>query len=206
MNKITIYRNNRKIILWETTPEFEDMVENLEIDEPFIHKCNDRTDTILNTFFEKEAIKEISFEHPDLNKLFNDIKLYFNYIEAAGGLVKNKNNELLVIQRFDIPDLPKGKIEKNEKPEDAAIREVEEECGITGLKITGKAEPSYHIYTIKNKKVLKKTHWFYMNYAGDETLKPQTEEDITKVEWCDKSTAKKYKQKTYAGLKTYFEI
>ena len=55
VNKITIYHNNRKIILWETTPEFEDMVENLEIDEPFIHKCNDRMTNILNTFF--EAIK-----------------------------------------------------------------------------------------------------------------------------------------------------
>ncbi|RLD52398.1 MAG: NUDIX hydrolase [Bacteroidetes bacterium] len=206
MNKITIYRNNRKIILWETTPEFEELVENLEIDEPFIHKCNDRTDTILNTFFEKEAIKEISFEHPDLNKLFNDIKSYFNYIEAAGGLVKNKNNELLVIHRFDIPDLPKGKIEKNEKPEDTAIREVEEECGITGLKITGKAEPSYHIYTIKNKKVLKKTHWFYMNYAGDETLKPQTEEDITKVEWCDVQKLTEFQKQTYKSLKGYFKL
>lgn len=206
MNKITIYRNNRKIILWETTPELEELVENLEIDEPFIHKCNDRTDTILNTFFEKEAIKEISFEHPDLNKLFNDIKSYFNYIEAAGGLVKNKNNELLVIHRFDIPDLPKGKIEKNEKPEDTAIREVEEECGITGLKITGKAEPSYHIYTIKNKKVLKKTHWFYMNYAGDETLKPQTEEDITKVEWCDVQKLTEFQKQTYKSLKGYFKL
>jgi len=206
VNKITIYRNNRKIILWETTPEFEELVENLEIDEPFIHKCNDRTDTILNTFFEKEAIKEISFEHPDLNKLFNDIKSYFNYIEAAGGLVKNKNNELLVIHRFDIPDLPKGKIEKNEKPEDTAIREVEEECGITGLKITGKAEPSYHIYTIKNKKVLKKTHWFYMNYAGDETLKPQTEEDITKVEWCDVQKLTEFQKQTYKSLKGYFKL
>ena len=204
MNKITIYYNNRKIILWETTPEFEDMVENLEIEEPFIHKCNDRTDTILNTFFEKEAIKEISFEHPDLNKLFNDFKSCFNYIEAAGGLVKNKHNELLVIQRFDIPDLPKGKIEKNEKPEDAAVREVEEECGITGLKITGKAESSFHIYTLKNKKVLKKTHWFYMNYVGDETLKPQTEEAITKVEWCDVQKIREYKNLTYKSLKKYF--
>ena len=204
MNKITIYHNNQKIILWETTPEFEDMVENLEIEEPFIHKCNDRTDTILNTFFEKEAIKEISFEHPDLNKLFNDFKSSFKYIEAAGGLVKNKHNELLVIQRFDIPDLPKGKIEEKETPEDAAIREVEEECGITGLKITGKAETSFHIYTLKNKRVLKKTHWFYMNYVGDETLKPQTEEAITKVEWCDVQKIREYKNLTYKSLKKYF--
>ncbi len=205
MNKITIYYNYRKVILWETTPEFEDMVESLEIDEPFVHKCNDRMMNIMNTFFEKEDISEISFEHPDLNKLFNDFKSYFDtYIEAAGGLVRNSENKLLVIHRFGIPDLPKGKIEENESPEDAAIREVEEECGITGLKITGKSKPSYHIYFIKNKKVLKKTHWFYMNYSGNEPLKPQTEEYITKVEWCDEQKIIKYRQQTYESLKAYF--
>lgn len=202
--KITIYHNNRKIILWESTPEFEDMVENLEIDEPFIHKCNDRMHNILNTFFEKKDIKEISFEHQDLNKLFSDFKSYFKYIEAAGGLVKNKNNELLVIHRFGIPDLPKGKIEKNETPEDAAIREVEEECGINGLKITGEINPSYHIYFHGDKRILKKTHWFNMFYEGSETPQPQTEEDITKVEWCDEKKIMLYRNSTYKSLEKYF--
>ncbi len=206
MKNITIYHNNRKIILWETTPEFEDLVENLEIDEPFIHKCNDRMGNILNTFFEKEDIKEISFEHPDLNKLFNDFKSYFDkYIEAAGGLVRNKNNELLVIHRFGIPDLPKGKIEKNESPEEAAVREVEEECGIRGLKITGKAEPSYHIYFQKNKKNLKKTFWFKMLYGGNQIPAPQTEEGITETEWCNGEKISEYRQETYESLKIYFE-
>jgi len=204
LKNITVYHNDRKIILWESTPEFEDMVENLEIDEPFIHKCTDRMSNILNTFFEKEDIKEISFEHPDLNKLFEDFKSYFKYIEAAGGLVKNSKNELLVIHRFGIPDLPKGKIEKNETPEIAALREVEEECGIKKLKISGKAEPSYHIYFRKNKKVLKKTHWFYMLYEGNEIPEPQTEEDITKVEWCDAEKLSEYQKMTYKSLKKYF--
>ncbi|MCF6184187.1 MAG: NUDIX domain-containing protein [Bacteroidales bacterium] len=204
MKKITIYHNSRKITLWETTPEFEDMVENLEIDEPFIHKCNDRMSNILNTFFEKESIDEISFEHPDLEKLFKDFKSYFKYIEAAGGLVKNSKNELLIIHRFEKPDLPKGKIEKNETPETAAIREVEEECGISGLKITGKAEPSFHIYDFKNKKALKKTHWFNMQYSGNETPVPQIEEGISKVEWCDNQKLSGYKLRTYTSLKYFF--
>jgi len=204
--KIIIYHNNRKIILWESTPEFEDMVENLEIDEPFIHKCNDRMHTILNTFFEKQDIEEISFEHQDLNKLFSDFKSYFKYIEAAGGLVKNKNNELLVIHRFGIPDLPKGKIEKNETPEDAAIREVEEECGINGLKITGETKPSYHVYFQGDKRILKKTYWFNMFYEGSETPQPQTEEDITKVEWCEKKKILLYRNSTYMSLQKYFVL
>ncbi len=205
MNNITIYHTDRKIILWESTPEFEDLVENLEIDEPFIHKCNDRMTNILDTFFNKESIKEISFEHPDLNKLFNDIKSYFDkYIEAAGGLVRNSKNELLVIHRFGIPDLPKGKIEENETPEEAAVREVEEECGIFDLKVTEKAESSYHIYTHKNKKILKQTYWFRMFYEENKIPKPQTEEGITKVELCDKEKISEYRQETYESLKLYF--
>jgi len=207
VDKITIYHNKRKIILWKTTPEFENMVENIEIDEPFIHKCNDRMTNILNTFFNKEDIKEISFEHPELNKLFNDFKSYFDkYIEAAGGLVRNKDNKLLVIHRFGIQDLPKGKTEKNENPETTALREVEEECGIHNLKITGKAKPSFHIYIHKNKKILKKTHWFYMKYEDNEILKPQFEEDIKKVEWCNEKKLSEFQKLTYENLKKYFKF
>src|ERR1041384_622155 len=49
---------------------------------------------------------------------------HFKIIEAAGSLVFNKKKELLMIYRLDKWDLPKGKIEKNEKPAAAALREV----------------------------------------------------------------------------------
>ncbi|NPA44493.1 MAG: NUDIX domain-containing protein [Chlorobi bacterium] len=204
MNFITIYYNSRKIILWEKTEELEIKVDNLEIDEPFLHKCTDRMNNILNVFFKNENMQEISFEHYDLNKLLNDFKTYFKYIEAAGGVVKNDKNELLVIHRFGIPDLPKGKIEKEETPEIAAIREVEEECGISNLKIEKELKPSYHIYDYNNKKVLKKTFWFKMQYSGNEPLIPQIEEDITKVEWCNAEKIKSYSKQTYKNLKIYF--
>ena len=56
-------------------------------------------------------------------------------IEAAGGLVKNENGDYLFIYRNDKWDLPKGKIEKDEKTKVAAVREVEEECGIAVSKL-----------------------------------------------------------------------
>ena len=37
------------------------------------------------------------------------------------------DNELLVIHRLGVPDLPKGKIDRGEKPEETAIREFFEE-------------------------------------------------------------------------------
>ncbi len=206
MNSITIYHNNRKIILWEKTLELEIQVDNLEVEEPFLHKCNDRMSTILEMFFKRESIKEISFEHYDFEKLFNDFKFHFKYIEAAGGLVKNNKGELLVIHRLGIPDLPKGKIEEGENPEKAAIREVEEECGISNLEVLKETNPSYHIYIHKNKRVLKKTHWFKMEYTGNEVLVPQEEEDITNVEWCNQLKVEAYSKETYSSLKPYFKL
>ena len=206
MKSITVYYYNRKIILWEKTAELEDQIDKLEIDEPFIHKCNDRMNNILDTFFENEGIKEISFEHVDFEKLVHDFKSYFKYIEAAGGLVRNTNNELLVIHRLGVPDLPKGKIEAGESPDETAIREVAEECGISGLKILTEANPSYHIYLLNNKKILKKTFWYNMTYNGNEKLIPQREEAITEVKWCNKNKLLQYKNASYESLKIYFDV
>ena len=204
MNSITIYHNNRIIKLRERPVEPEDQIESLKIDEPLIHKCKDSMGTILNTFFEDERIKEISFKYENLEKLFKDFKSHFKYIEAAGGLVKNSKNELLVIHRLGVPDLPKGKIDSGESPKETAIREVTEECGINNLEIISEAEPSYHIYFLDDKKILKKTFWFHMKYDGNEKLVPQKEEAITEVEWCNDEDLLKYKNKTYTGLRRYF--
>jgi 8-oxo-dGTP pyrophosphatase MutT (NUDIX family) len=173
-------------------------------DSVFIHKCTDRTQTIINTFFENDQIKEIIFEDDDIHRLFNDVKSLFTYIEAAGGAVRNRNNELLVIHRFGRPDLPKGKAEKNETPEETAVREVEEECGIIGPIITESLDPSFHIYSIGKEQILKKTFWFRMLYSGSQTLTPQLKEAIVSAEWCNESKIKEYQKLTYPSIMKYF--
>ena len=57
------------------------------------------------------------------------------HIEAAGGLVVNAAGKLLVIERLGVWDLPKGKLESGETAQVAALREIEEECGISNHKI-----------------------------------------------------------------------
>ena len=54
---------------------------------------------------------------------------FFKVIEAAGGVVMNEKNDILVIFRSGKWDLPKGKIDKNESIRSAALREVMEETG-----------------------------------------------------------------------------
>lgn len=207
--EIKIYFNHRTIILKETDDSENDLYDNYEdddYDEPFTHKCNTRMNNILDIFFGNDAPETISFEHESLEKLLNDFKQYFRYIKAAGGLVLNPNNELLVITRHNIPDLPKGKAEQGETPEITALREVEEECSISNLKIIKKLQPSYHIYIHKDKKVLKKTDWYKMSYSGNETPVPQAIEDITDVQWLSKEKVKSLVEKTYRNLKHHFNL
>jgi 8-oxo-dGTP pyrophosphatase MutT (NUDIX family) len=104
-------------------------------------------------------------------------------IKAAGGLVKNERKEYLFIYRADKWDLPKGKIEKGEGIEEAAVREVEEECGIKVKKLGKKIGKTYHAYIYKGQVVLKKSYWFKMKCEGQDKLKPQREEGITDARW-----------------------
>ncbi len=125
----------------------------------------------------------------------------YAFIEAAGGLVKNTNGDTLFIKRLGKWDLPKGKIDKGEDAKGAALREVEEECGISGLSIIGELVPTYHTYKRGGEKILKKTHWFEMLYKGDKPLKPQTEEGITEVRWFRENEMKMVLDNTYNSIR-----
>lgn len=131
----------------------------------------------------KNQFTGVIFKCKDEELVFNKFTKYFKIIEAAGGLVFNSKNQLLLIERLGVWDLPKGKIDAGETPEIAAIREVEEECAVTGLTIGNLVCKSYHTYFFKEKHILKRTYWYKMNTNFSQNLVPQTEEDITKVEW-----------------------
>ena len=124
---------------------------------------------------------------------------HFEVIEAAGGIVRNSENELLFIYRFDKWDLPKGKIESGESREMAAIREVKEECGFRQIELGRALSTTYHIYEENNKEVLKITYWFNM-YSDDRDLKPQVEEGITTIRWIKETRTELVLHNTYPNI------
>ncbi len=128
-------------------------------------------------------IDAIIINVPDFDNAFKSFQSYFKIINAAGGIVVNNQNKKLFIYRLHKWDLPKGKIEADESIENAAIREVEEECGITGLTINNKLTDTFHVYEHKEKLILKQTFWFGMTTDFTGELTPQLEENITKVKW-----------------------
>ena len=109
----------------------------------------------------------------------------FNLIEASGGIVKNNYNDFLFIFKNGKWDLPKGKIDSDENPEKAAIREVNEETSLLELEMMHFVTNTYHLYK-QESVILKKTFWFLMKARNFQNMKPQKEEGITDLKWFSK--------------------
>ncbi len=133
----------------------------------------------------------------------SQLEVLFKPIKAAGGIVRNTNGEILFIFRHGLWDLPKGKLDGAETPEQAALREVEEETGLTDLRILQKLPSTFHVYTTerKGKTYLKETFWYEMAYHGSETPVPQLEESITEVRWFRETDLTSIRNATFASIR-----
>lgn len=131
------------------------------------------------------------------------LKKKFKIIKAAGGIVK-KGEKLLMIYRLKKWDLPKGKLDKDEDNRQAAKREVEEECNVV-VNVQDKICTTWHTYTMKRKKILKKTVWYSMEIEKDGKMKPQTEEDIEEVRWMTRKEIFHALQDTYKSIAFVFD-
>ena len=152
-----------------------------------------------------ESNEQVIINFPTLRVMEKILSKRYRIVEAGGGLVLNKNNEILFIFRRGKWDLPKGKLEKHEKIKKGAIREVEEECGITNPVIEKELITTFHKFKNKGKECIKKTHWFLMRYEGEEELIPQLEEDITKAKWMGEDKFKKVFKNTFPSIKDVLE-
>ena len=145
-----------------------------------------------------ESVRLIDSNKEDLIKLF--LKKLPNVI-AGGGKVLNTNGEILFIYRNDKWDLPKGKAERRETIDQTALREVEEETGVSGLKIVKPLERTFHIFKRNGRYKIKVTYWFEMSTDFKGKLFPQQEEGITKVKWLNEEESKKALENSYANIK-----
>jgi 8-oxo-dGTP pyrophosphatase MutT (NUDIX family) len=167
--------------------------------EPYIHHDDAVFIDELDTHTVKSMIHEMQLEkvqagvfyHPDLEELKKAFYKKFTIIQAAGGLVQNEKKKILMIHRRGKWDLPKGKLEKGEKLETCAVREVEEETGLQQVKIIAPLLITYHTYHEGTKFILKESHWYKMNVKGEQKLVPQTEEEIHETRWVNKKDAEK---------------
>lgn len=123
----------------------------------------------------------------DVDEAWSVFCSHFKWIDAAGGVVKNPNGEILLIERLEKWDLPKGKVEKGETLDSAAVREIEEETGLQNIFLKGKITDTYHTYILNDERILKRTAWYSASVSSAQELVPQAEEHISKAIWANKN-------------------
>ncbi|MCK9617410.1 MAG: NUDIX hydrolase [Lentimicrobiaceae bacterium] len=190
--------NNRKAVY------FSDNVSGLDINEKTFVFTPASLDEIRDTYLGFEKSTQFDSLYCTGNRgaetNFGDFCTLFTIIEAAGGLVSNAKGQLLFIFRRGWWDLPKGKLEPGETPEEAALREVKEETGLNRLSLLYPLPSTWHIYPHRGSQVLKKTYWFAMQHTGNEKPVPQTEEDIQEVKWISPAELPQLLRLTYPSL------
>ncbi|MCQ2216369.1 MAG: NUDIX domain-containing protein [Bacteroidales bacterium] len=172
-----------------------------------IHKYSNQNELrqFLRSFDAKEELKSGCVYYHDIERLLEHVKECYKYIQAAGGLVENEKGEYLVIERLGKIDLPKGKQEQGETPEQNALREVNEETGLSGLALGNMICDTYHTYPLKGEMALKRTRWFEMTVAGVPELKPQTEENIVSAKWIAVGELRGLVKESYPSLQEVFK-
>ena len=166
-------------------------------------------------------LKEVKFKEL-INKINNGELLYVNIyhkneetlerflrkklpvVEAGGGLVYNSKKEILFIRRNSKWDLPKGKVEKGETYQEAAVRETIEETGVKNLEVRKFLTKTYHVFKRNDKFKLKITYWFEMFSDYNGVLIPEPTEGIKKVKWKNFEKSQKALQDSYENIKLLF--
>jgi 8-oxo-dGTP pyrophosphatase MutT (NUDIX family) len=180
--ELKIYFGNKPVFLCdELSPELKEL--NKHPDVVLVEELSGHAIHALLHEIKKDSFHAGILLHTDFGALKSKFFHRFTCLEASGGITLNTKGELLFIFRRGKWDLPKGKLEPGENPEQGAMREIEEETGIKGLEIIRKIGETYHSYEEFGKEILKTNHWYLLRTGDQAVPKGQAEEDITEAKW-----------------------
>lgn len=130
---------------------------------------------------------------------------------SAGGIIFKTSGKdylfALILDSYDQWTFPKGHIEKGEKPEIAAAREVAEEMGLKNLTVTKDLGKTDYWFRLKKELFHKYVYYFLMEAPSESELRPQIEE-IKDAQWFSPAKAKEilgYKKDSLQILEKAFE-
>lgn len=196
-----IYINENLLLLGST----QDYLNFSESDAFECYRYNGKVKTLhhyIDTLEKSNQKKQMLIYYSDLKQLKSEFKGLFRKIKAAGGIVRNTDNEILFIFRRGFWDLPKGKMEEGEGKRWCALREVKEETGLQSLQITRRVGKTRHSYKHPKtgQRILKITYWYAMLGDKADVLHVQTEEDITEAKWMNLDTFFGENYTTFASI------
>jgi 8-oxo-dGTP pyrophosphatase MutT (NUDIX family) len=200
--------------------------EEFDVTTPYDVVINNLGDLMPETLKGKVLVQDTTFSHIDaliqlmelrkLKKLvsvtyvvdhYQEAKAFvkgqFKIVKAAGGIVR-KRDRFLMIYRLGKWDLPKGKVDKNERTIEAAVREIYEECQIKTLP-GDKICSTWHAYVYEGKRILKKTTWYSLECLDDSQMMPQVEEDIEDLRWMTHNEVDIALKNSYRSIEAVFD-
>ena len=160
---------------------------------------------LLDAFDFSQANLCLLVVYEDFELAFNRVFQAYEFMDAAGGIVKC-NRRYLFIERHGMWDIPKGKLDADEQPWEAAVREIEEECGITGPVIDHLIGITFHTYSYMGRLTIKKNWWYALTYSGSMDVTPQEEESITQAIWIEKSEWEMIRANTYDSIREVLDM
>lgn len=111
---------------------------------------------------------------------------------SAGGVVYRMEHGtplyLLIRDSYDNWGFPKGHLEPGERADEAAVREVREETGLSDLQLRGTIDTIDWYFRFRGRLIHKVCHFFLMETPEVETA-PQAAEGITACQWVEYATA-----------------
>ncbi len=194
-----VFINNKKLILANNK-------EIIDYDNAAVVclKKPDSVNAVIKNHLLKSTEENLIILSPHDKELIRIFESKYEKRIAAGGWVWNEKDELLMIRREGVWDLPKGHLDEGESIEECAIREVKEETGVTQLSIEKEIGVSRHTYDYKGTAVLKINYWFRMQGSSGDVLVPQEEEGIEKVEWVAQNKIEDYFNQSWESLRDFY--
>ena len=197
---LQIHFGNKSVFLCdERTPEIDELLHHPDC--IFMEESSTQAVKSLLHEMKKPECHAGVMMHSDLVTLKKNFWKQFEVIQAGGGLVSNEKGEMLFIYRRGHWDLPKGKLDPGETLESCALREVREETGLSQVELGKHICDTFHTYDQFGKHILKESSWYWMRSEGDEEPIPQTEEDITAIEWLDPEKVRQILPLSYPSIR-----
>lgn len=178
----------------------------LEDSNAVMYYVGDRIDlhSLVGMFERSDTLQRIYIPSDDPDSTYRKLCNEFREVNAAGGLVRNRRGDFLLISRYGCWDLPKGHQEAGEDIKVTAMREVAEETGVKALELGRLICVTDHCYLRDGVWHLKHTWWFDILYTNPVDLTPQREEDISKAAWVAKASLPPYLKNTYPSIQEVF--
>ncbi len=203
MQSYTIFNKNNKVFITKNLPSDKFLPDNQII------YCNYEVLSSYNfaSLFADGQTQDyiVVIDNLDMDAILKKITASLYFVKAAGGIVRNERGDFLFIYRNGFWDLPKGHYEEGETIEQTAKREVLEECGMKYLELKEYLASTFHTYYMHGRKEIKQTFWYCMYCNSSETLVPQKEEGIERLEWIKKEDLPKILAQSYPSVRYLFE-